>query len=265
MKTWRVIGTLFAVLSWACGASVSSAASASPPPVSSALPEPSGGAYVATLPSGADLWLDGVHVGRTPILLGGVYRGRHRLTLAKSGWVTQDVPLLVSPQVVVWKYRELVRSQAAGVAPQGAVNFHPVAGSHLRVDGAPVPSDGQALALAAGAHVVEVTTPSTSFERAFTVLPEMTSDLILEPRPMLHAAVVVAATQTELPQSVVTVERDKIVLRYHQHVLVGHVGDPLLRIDGRTIHCDPAPVVLAGRVYLPVEILAQLRDSGPLR
>src|SRR5665213_2587339 len=47
---------------------------------------PTGSLYVTTLPSGADVWIDGTYAGRSPLVLGGLVAGRHTVGLTKTGW-----------------------------------------------------------------------------------------------------------------------------------------------------------------------------------
>ncbi len=47
---------------------------------------PTGSLYVTTLPTGADVWIDGTYVGRSPLVLGGLAGGRHTVGLTKTGW-----------------------------------------------------------------------------------------------------------------------------------------------------------------------------------
>src|SRR5260370_37931827 len=49
-----------------------------------------GGGYVATVPSGADVWIDGTYCGRSPVLLDALAEGRHMLTPTKAGWNVQE-------------------------------------------------------------------------------------------------------------------------------------------------------------------------------
>ncbi|MDQ6941717.1 MAG: PEGA domain-containing protein, partial [Candidatus Eremiobacteraeota bacterium] len=47
---------------------------------------PTGSLYVTTLPTGADVWIDGTYVGRSPLVLGALAGGRHTIGLTKTGW-----------------------------------------------------------------------------------------------------------------------------------------------------------------------------------
>ncbi|MDP9106421.1 MAG: PEGA domain-containing protein, partial [Candidatus Eremiobacteraeota bacterium] len=47
---------------------------------------PTGSLYVTTLPTGADVWIDGTYVGRSPLVLGALAAGHHTVGLTKTGW-----------------------------------------------------------------------------------------------------------------------------------------------------------------------------------
>src|ERR1700716_3324697 len=44
---------------------------------------PTGSLYVTTLPTGADVWIDGTYVGHSPLVLGALAPGRHTVGLTK--------------------------------------------------------------------------------------------------------------------------------------------------------------------------------------
>jgi len=220
--------------------------------------EASGSAYVTSLPSGADLWVDGVHVGSTPMLLGALYRGRHTLTLAKSGWATQDVTFRVVPNTVALQNHYLIRLKSAGPGRDGAAMFHCVAGARIRVDGVEVSDPTHVQVLRAGQHVVSVQQGNSQFRRDFDIVPEMTTDVILRDVPAARIPSVVAAVSSEIPSSDITIQHLKVIVRYRGHIAVGHLGDPNMRIDTQTVQVDPAPVLLDGQLYLPVDVISML-------
>jgi len=241
------------------------AASASPVPASSPVPganEVSGSLYVTSLPSGADLWVDGVHMGQTPMLVGALYRGRHTLTLVKSGWATQDAAFRVAPDSVAMQNRYLVRLGSAGPGRDGAALFHLSPGTKIRVDGIAPPSTAEPLPLRAGTHEVEVELNALRYRREFTILPEMTTEVLLRDAPTARMPSVVAPVDSQIPAASITVQRTKFIIRYHEHLAVGHLGDPNIRVDAQSIRIEPAPVLLDGKLYLPVDIITLLTGTS---
>lgn len=69
----------------------SSAAAAEPAEVDSTV----GGLTVRSAPSGAAVIVDGMPVGSTPIKVGGLKAGKHRLTIAQEGYFTKNVTVLI--------------------------------------------------------------------------------------------------------------------------------------------------------------------------
>src|SRR5580700_5198375 len=65
------------------------AGSADPRPAPAATLAPHGGAYVTSLPSGAEVWMDGVYLGRTPAFVDDLLPGHHALTISRAGWNVQ--------------------------------------------------------------------------------------------------------------------------------------------------------------------------------
>ena len=59
-------------------------------PTSAIAETATGGTYVTTLPTGADVWFDGTYVGRSPVVVDGLTEGRHALSILKAGWQPQD-------------------------------------------------------------------------------------------------------------------------------------------------------------------------------
>ena len=235
------------------------AVSDSPIPVKSLAPsvdEPSGSIYVTSLPSGADLWIDGVHLGRTPMLLGALYGGRHTMTLAKSGWVAHDTTFRIVPNTIALRNYSLTRLKTVNPNAEGSVVFHNVAQARVLIDGVAVADLTQPHGLIAGRHVIEVEAGTTRFQREFEVFPDMTTDLVLRDAPLARAPSVVAAVDSVIPLSAITVQHTKIIIRYRGHIAVGHLGDTTIRIDKQLIHIDPAPIMLGGRLYLPVDVIA---------
>ena len=61
---------------------------------------PFGGLYINSLPNGADVWVDGSYIGRTPLLIDGLRSGKHAVTITKAGWKVEEVDQDVSAGVV---------------------------------------------------------------------------------------------------------------------------------------------------------------------
>jgi len=221
-----------------------------------------GAVYVTTLPAGADIWLDGTYVGRAPVLVDALPPGRHSLTLTLSGWAVQEVDVTVPSGGVVMSGTHLVPAAHAFDAAAGSVVVGEKApGAKLILDRAPWnPAQSGAVSLPAGQHHVAVVTPQGSTTRACTVLPGMTTSLVLhaEPSSAEARAAVVAPADDYVGADAYTVEGSKIVVRTSGHLVVAHFGDTSVRYDGATISFDSAPTSIGGKLYLPLALLQKL-------
>jgi hypothetical protein len=224
-----------------------------------------GAVYVTTLPAGADIWLDGTYVGRAPVLVDALPPGRHSLTLTLSGWVVQEVEVTVPSGGVVMSGTRLVPAAHAFDAGAGSVVVREAApGAKLLLDGAPWnPAPSRTVSLPAGPHHVAVVTPQGRTTRAFTVLPGMTTSLVLRTEPSSAEArsAVVAPADDYVGADAYTVEGSKIVVRTSGHLVVAHFGDTSVRYDGATISFDSAPTSIGGKLYLPLALLQKLSDD----
>ncbi len=225
----------------------------------------SGAVYVTTLPAGADIWLDGTYVGRAPVLVDALPPGRHSLTLTLTGWVVQEVDVTVPPGGVVLSGTHLVAAAHAFDGAGGSVVLREVTpGAKLLLDGGPWnPAPSRPVSLPAGPHHVAVVTPKGRTTRAFTVLPGMTTSLVLHAEASSAEArsAVVAPADDYVGADAYTVEGSKIVVRTSGHLVVAHFGDTSVRYDGATMSFDSAPTSIGGKLYLPLALLQKLSDD----
>lgn len=221
-----------------------------------------GGIYVTTLPAGADVWIDGVYVGRAPVLVDALASGRHALTITKTGWLVRDVAVNVAAGEVAMSSTQLSAGpRAFAGAASGTVFVRGIPpGATLTLDAAIYsPGPGGAVALAAGPHRITVTTAHGRTTHSFTVMPDTTTDVVLlEPRDAESRSAVVAPAEDYLPTDAFALEGKKIVVRYAGHVVVAHVGEVTVRLDGTSVAYGSAPETIGGKLYLPVELLEKL-------
>ena len=154
--------------------------------------------------------------------------------------------------------------EALGGSGAGKVALHALpAGASLTLDGAPLKlSAGQAVSLPAGPHRIEMTTPHGRTVRAFTVLPDTTSELVLQETPSGDArSGVLAPAENYLPTNAFSVEGKKIVVRYAGHVVVAYFGESAVRYDGATADFDSMPQTIGGKLFLPLALLEKLTDD----
>jgi hypothetical protein len=225
----------------------------------------SGGIYVTTLPAGADVWMDGVYVGHAPVLIDALMAGHHALTITKTGWVVREVDVSVAAGEVAMSSTQLSAGPRAlaGSASGNVIVRGIPAGATLTLDSAPFsPASNSPVALPAGPHRIALTTAHGRTTHAFTVLPETTTDVVLvEPHDPDSRSAVVAPAEDYLPTDAFNLEGKKIVVRYFGHLVVAHVGEFAVRLDGATVAYGSAPETIGGKLYLPVELLEKLTDD----
>jgi hypothetical protein len=228
---------------------------------------PSGAVYVTTLPTGADIWVDGTYVGRAPMLVDALVPGHHALTIARTGWVVQEVDVSVPLGGVALSTTHLVAGPRAfsGSATGSIVLRQVPAGASLQLDGANLdPQTGKPVVLAAGSHHIAVVTPKGRSTRTFTVLPDTSTELVLraDPSASESRSAVVAPADDYVGADAYTIEGQKIVVRSNGHLVVAHFGDTAVRYDGSSVSYDSAPTSIAGKLYLPLALLEKLSDDA---
>lgn len=231
----------------------------------------SGGIYLTTLPSGADVWVDGVYVGRTPILLDGLQSGQHAVTLTKVGFNVAEIEQAVGTKEVATNSVVLQRNTRVRGEP-GRIVLHGLQ------PGSPVSLDGVAGAHASsfetpsGLHQIVVHVGKTKMVRNIAVFPGTTTDVVVSPVSSIVAAVrsksvVVAPAEQYLPDSAFRTERNKVLIDYGGHLVVAHLGQYQFRVDNATVAFDAPPAFVHGKLYLPLELLLQLTrgERGKLK
>jgi hypothetical protein len=223
---------------------------------------PTGGVYVTTLPSGADVWVDGTYLGRSPIVLDAVGAGAHRLTLTRTGWTAQDVAVTVVPATTVTASVILVREGKQPDAP-GWIAIHGERVGSLALDGEAVVlgKDGT-IAASAGAHDVTMMLPEGKVTRSVTVYPQTRTDVALL-GDVQTRSVVIAPADDYVPADAVKVDGAEITIHTLRHDVVAHLGSVSYSVDRHVMTFDTAPAVIKNRVYLPIELLTLLGTSEP--
>jgi hypothetical protein len=240
-------------------------AALAPAPVPSA--QPAGAIFVSTLPAGADVWIDGTYVGRSPALIAALPPGKHAVTLTKTGWVVQELDVEVKPASTALSVVELsARPARAGeTRATGTYVLRGVPkGAKVLVDGVPAAADGLTpVALGAGVHRASVLTERGRTTLPFEIVPDTNTEVVLhEPAGEESRSAVVAPASEYLPADACVVEGKKIVVRYSGHVVVAHFGENVVRFDGQPVSYAGAPHLIGAKLYLPLELLERLRPEA---
>jgi hypothetical protein len=224
---------------------------------------PTGSLYVTTLPTGADVWIDGTYVGRSPLVLGALVPGRHTLGLTKTGWDPLQLDVSVLGGQTTLSSTRLERVQSGSSHPlSGWIALHGVVRAAY-VDGQPaVPAKDGTIAVAAGTHELTTRTPRGRITRSVTVWPGTRTDVVLQADAEVTRPSVVAPAEDYLPRSAIQLVGEKVVLRYGGHEVVGHIGSTSYRVDGKIVDYGEAPTMIGSRLYLPLDLLTTLSTGN---
>ena len=235
-------------------------------PAASRAEVPAGGVYITTLPAGADIWIDGTYVGRSPVFIDALPHGRHSVTITKSGWLVQEAEIDVTAGKIALSSIKLepgpraLAGKASGMLALRGVPSR----THVELDGLARGGEVQKpIALSAGTHRVTITMPRGKTTRTFSVFPEMVTQVVVQQLPADAArSSVVAPVDEYLPPGSYSIEGKKIVVRYGGHVVIAHLGETTVRFDGAAIAYDGAPETIGRKLYLPLELLERLTQPG---
>ncbi|GAC1536765.1 MAG: hypothetical protein NVS2B17_08640 [Candidatus Velthaea sp.] len=219
---------------------------------------PTGALYVTTLPTGADVWVDGSYLGHAPVVLDALATGRHTLSITKIGWLSQDLDVSIVAGSTTLSSLPLARVPRAG---HGGAGFIAVRGSTVReltIDGAPVKPDKDGVySSPSGSHELVAQVASGRMTRTVTVYPEMRTDVIMREEETPRSSVVAPALDY-LPAYALKIEGSRLIVKYSGRDVVGKFGSTTFRVDGHATDFDAAPTMIGGRLYLPLELLTQL-------
>ncbi len=221
---------------------------------------PTGTLWISTLPNGADVWLDGIYLGRSPLVVDALAAGEHKLTLTRTGWTPQDVTAVVTAGQTVTT-AVVLRRESPLTGGSGTIAIHGLHPATVTIDGAPLPlpKDG-VLAVPAGTHELAFAGAQGKVARSVTVYPQARTDVILTSEGESRSAVVAPADDYLSPASF-HLDGISIVIRFGGHDVIGRLGTTEVRVDGRMTTYDAAPTVINGRLYLPIDLLVFLNPS----
>lgn len=228
---------------------------------------PVGTIYLTTLPSGADTWVDGAYIGRTPVLIDALTIGKHTITAAKTGWLSHELRVSIDSQTPFQFVDFQLERDPSSPPSNGTLALH--AGAPVKT----VTVDGAAARLAAGSkveldpgpHEIVVETTRGRFTRQITIYPDMTTNVILRSgTENADRAIVVAPAANYLSPSEVTLDGKQIGIRRNGHVVTGTLGDREMRIDGEVTTFDTPPALIGGKLFLPLDVYVRI-GAAPLR
>ena len=217
---------------------------------------PTGATFITTLPSGADVWLDGTYMGHSPVLVDALTVGAHRLMLSRTGWTPEDLAIAIAAGQTQTTSVVLVRDGTAGegtgsiailsMTKDGAPADRVEA---VTIDGQPVaPAKDGSYAAPAGTHDVTIAGAQGKQTRTEVVLSADEA-----PR-----SIVIAPADDYLPAAAFHLDGTRLVVRWGGHEVVAHIGTTTYLIDRHAVSYDAPPTLIRNRVYLPLELLTML-------
>jgi hypothetical protein len=219
---------------------------------------PTGAIFVTTLPSGADVWLDGTYVGHSPVVVDALALGAHHLTLTRTGWGPEDLAVEIAPAQTQTTSVVLLRDGKSNEALGTIVIHAPDRVGPVTIDGQPavVAKDGS-IAASAGTHDVTIAAPQGKQTRTVTVYPLTRTDVVLGADTVVRS-LVIAPADDYLPATAFHLEGTRLVLHYGGHEVIAHLGATSYTIDRQPASYDAPPTVIRNRIYLPLELLTML-------
>jgi hypothetical protein len=232
-------------------------------PTSAEMPS-HGGAFVTTLPLGADIWVDGAYVGRTPAFVDLLSAGKHTIVVTRTGWEAQSATIQVSIGQVVQV--SLVLPHTSGTANTShdfgelVVRGSP-AGAAVYVDGKKlgvIPLN--ATRIAAGYHIISVVgKPDERSTRDVDVYPDTTTTIsITAGEPGGPASDILEPVSSYIPASDVVQSGSQVTIKYRGSELQCAIGSRTYTLNGKEGLLSIAPAMLAGKLYLPQSLLEHL-------
>jgi hypothetical protein len=222
---------------------------------------PTGALYVTTLPSGADVWVDGTYTGHTPLVLDALSLGRHTVSLTKTGWLAQNVDVSIAAGTTALSSVELQRAPGRLRAEPGSIAIHGMTVTALSVDGVEAkPDKTGTYPVSAGLHELVAMTTQGRVTRDITVYPQMRTDVVLHGDDGPPAVVAPAADY--LPAGAVRIDGDRLTIKTGAHDVSARFGSTSYKVDGKAIDFDAAPTLVGGKLYLPLALLTRLAPPG---
>lgn len=216
-----------------------------------------GSLFLNSLPSGADVWVDGNYIGRTPLLLDGLREGKHSITVTKTGWRVEEVDPAVVGGVTLMTSVQLEPVKIGGL--RGNVALHGVdPGARVRVDAGAWDVARSGYSLLAGSHRVSVKQRGGMQDRSVTVYPDQTTHLVFRAPVRAEHSAVVAPLSDYVPDSATKIDRGRLVIRYGSHVVVGHIGDARFTVDKRDVTYDAPAGMVRGKLYVPLDLILSI-------
>jgi len=220
-----------------------------------------GGAFVTTLPLGADIWVDGAYVGRTPAFVDLLSVGKHTIVVTRTGWEAQSATIDVAVGQVVQVSLTLAHAGTNASRDSGELDVRgSPAGGTVLVDGKKIGVIPATAKLSSGYHIVTVIgKPDERSTRDVDVYPDTTTTVsITAGEAGGPANDILEPVSSYIPDQAVTVSGSQITIKYRNNDLRCAVGSRAYTLNGKEGLLSTAPAMLSGKLYLPQSLLLHL-------
>jgi hypothetical protein len=224
-----------------------------------------GAAFVTTLPLGADIWVDGAYVGRTPAFVDLLDVGKHSIVVSRTGWAAQSATLQVD--IGQTALLTLMLSHAATGPNRGFgtldVRGSP-AGATVFLDGVKIGTvSATGTKASAGYHIVSlVGKPSERTTRDVTVYPDTTTTIsITAGQPEGPAGDILQPAANYVPADAIAIAGSQVTIKYRGAELHCSLGSRSYTLNGKEGLLSAAPALLAGKLYLPQSLLEHIAGT----
>ena len=223
-----------------------------------------GGAFVTTLPLGADVWVDGAFVGSTPAFVDLLSAGKHTIVVTRTGWAAQSATVDIVIGQVVPVSLVLLRATTGAATGRGFgaldVRGSP-AGAAVYVDGTKIGViPAKADKVAAGYHIVSVVgKPDERSTRDVNVYPDTTTTVsITAGQAGGPAGDILEPVSLYIPAEDVAVSGTAVTIKVHGSELHCALGSRTYTLNGKEGLLPMAPTMLDGKLYLPQSLLQHI-------
>lgn len=224
-----------------------------------------GAAFVTTLPLGAEIWVDGAYLGRTPAYVDLLDVGKHSIVVSRTGWAAQSATLQVDAGQTALLTLTLSHSGTGPSHGTGTLDVRgSPAGATVFLDGAKIGTvPATASRVSAGYHIVTIVgKPAERTTRDVTVYPDTTTTVsITAGQPEGPAGDILQPAANYVPASAIAINGSAVVIRVRGQDLHCSLGSRSYTLNGKEGLLSAAPAMLGGKLYLPQSLLEHIAGT----
>ena len=224
-----------------------------------------GAAFVTTLPLGADIWVDGAYVGRTPAFVDLLDVGKHSIVVSRTGWAAQSATLQVDIGQVALLTLTLSHTGTGPSHGFGELDIRgSPAGAAVLLDGVKIGTvPATAAKVSAGYHIVTlVGKPNEKTTRDVTIFPDtITTVSIVAGLPEGPAGDILQPAANYVPANAIAISGSQVVIKLHGQELHCSLGSRSYTLNGKEGLMSAAPALLGGKLYLPQSLLEHIAGT----